>query len=545
MSAAALVPAPDRELKADRDRFVAFAFAFADLLLEVGADGRIRFAAGAARALAGREAPELIGTSFVDLFGPGDRRTVERVVLACRGGERVGAVSLRLARSGVPASISACGLPGREDTVHVAVAHGRAHAVDGAAAPRRDAVSGLLEAEDFSSAAADALENARALRQDVRLTLVRLCGVEALRARAGEGAVDHLFAEIGAFLNAHAMHGAAGRMGPDRCGVVHSAARPLDVAAETAGVLRAGGYPADLVTVDRSTVDLAAEGLAPADAAKALAFTLRRFAESEHFEPHSLAEAFRELVDDTVQRVTRLRALVDDERFEVAFQPIVRLADGRVAHYELLARVEARSPAEIIRFAEGIGMIDDLDLSICGRAVAHLQSPAARGGAPIAVNLSGGSLQSAAFTKSLLVLLERSRVPAAKLLFEITESAQIVDLEPVRRFVAELRRLGHGVCLDDFGAGAASFTYLQALPVDYVKIDGAYVGRLCENPRDRAIIKGMTAMCRDLGIHTIAEMIEREGQLDALLDLGVDLGQGFLFGQPQRRPLALPRPRAA
>jgi EAL domain-containing protein (putative c-di-GMP-specific phosphodiesterase class I) len=544
MHAAALVPAPERELKADRDRFVAFAFAFADLLLEVGADGLIRFAAGAARALTGREAAALLGTSFDLLFDPAARRMAGRVVQACRGGERVGAVSLQLAHSGIVASVSACGLPGREDTVHVAVAHRRVHALDGPDL-RRDPVSGLLEAEEFTSAAVEALENARALRQDVRLTLVRLCGVEALRARAGEGAVDRLFAEIGAFLNAHALRGAAGRVGADRCGVVHEAARPLDVAAETAGLLRAGGYPADLVTVDKNTVDLVEDGLAPADAAKALAFTLRRFAENERFEPQSLAEAFRALVDDTVRRVTRLRALVDDESFEVAFQPIVRLADGRVEHYELLARIEARSPAEVIRFAEGIGMIEDLDLSICGRAIAHLQSPASRGGAPLAVNLSGGSLQSAAFMKSLLVLLERSRVPAAKLLFEITESAQIADLQPVRDFVEELRRLGHGVCLDDFGAGAAAFTYLQALPVDYVKIDGAYVGRLCESPRDRAIIKGMSAMCRDLGIHTIAEMIEREAQLDALVELGIELGQGFLFGQPQRRPLSRPHQRAA
>jgi EAL domain-containing protein (putative c-di-GMP-specific phosphodiesterase class I) len=212
-------------------------------------------------------------------------------------------------------------------------------------------------------------------------------------------------------------------------------------------------------------------------------------------------------------------------------------------HYELLARVEDRSPLEIIRFAEGIGMIEDFDLSVCGRAVAHLQSPAARGGAPLAVNLSGGSLQSTGFTKSLLVLLEKARVPASKLLFEITESAQIDDLGPVRDFVVELRRIGHSVCLDDFGAGAASFSYLQALPVDYVKIDGAYVGRLCESPRDRAIIKGMSSMCRDLGIHTIAEMIEHERQLDALLELGVEFGQGYLFGRAQRRPLARPRPR--
>lgn len=539
MLVAAIAPTSERDLKADRDRFVAFAFAFADLLVEVSAGGVIRFAAGAARSLAGREAAELVRTPFAELFHPDDRVAAERLLRGCRGGERRGALSLRLARSGVLAWVSACALPGRTDAVHVAVADRRVLApVAAASAPRRDPASGLLEAEDFAAAAADALGEARGLRQDVQLTLVRLCGLDALRARAGEGAVDRLFAEIGAFLNAHALRGAAGRMGPDRCGVVHAAETTLDIAAEAAGALRAGGLPPDLVTVEDRRIALGSEGLAPADAAKALAFTLRRFAENEPFEGDSLAEAFRALVDDTVSRVTQLRALVGEDSFEAVFQPIVRLADGRVSHYEVLARVEASSPADVIRFAEGIGMIEELDLAVCSRAMALLESERGRRLPSLAVNLSGGSVQSAAFVRSLLLLLERSRVLPAQLLFEITESAAITDLGSVRDFVTELRARGHSVCLDDFGAGAASFSYLQALPVDYVKIDGAYVGRICDNARDRAIVKAITSMCRDLGIRTVAEMIEREAQLDQLLELGVGLGQGYLFGKPQRQPFA-------
>src|SRR5690606_33635452 len=212
--------------------------------------------------------------------------------------------------------------------------------------------------------------------------------------------------------------------------------------------------------------------------------------------------------------------------------------DGRVSHYEVLARVAASSPTDVIRFAEGIGMIEELDLAVCSRAIALLESEHGRRLPSLAVNLSGGSVQSAAFVKSLLLLLERSRVPPSQLLFEITESAAIDDLGSVRDFVAELRARGHSVCLDDFGAGAASFSYLQALPVAYGKIDGAYVSRICENARDRAIVKAITSMCRDLGIRTVAEMIEREAQLDQLLELGVGLGQGYLFGKPQRRPFA-------
>jgi EAL domain-containing protein (putative c-di-GMP-specific phosphodiesterase class I) len=536
-TAVAAAPPLDRELKADRDRFVAFAFAFADLLIEVGPEGRIEFAAGAARGLTGREAAELAATPFAELFAPRDREPAERLLAAARGGNRTGAIVLRLAATGAGASVSSCALPGRA-VVYVAIAHRAAAAIAGA---ERDLASGLLAAEPFAEAAAAAVEEARSLRRDVQLSLIRLCGLDALRARAGESAVDALFAEIGAFLELHAVGGAAGRVAEDRCGVVHEAATPLDVAGETAGVLRAGGHPPGIVAVEQRSIGLDSDGLAPPDAAKALAFTLRRFADNEPLELGTLGEAFRALADDTLSRVEHFRGVVSDDNFDVAFQPIVRLADGRVEHYEVLARIDAgRSPLEVIRFAEGVGMIEWFDLSVCGRALEHLR--AAPGAAPIAVNLSGGSLQSPGFVMALLGLLERAAIPGRRLLFEITESAQITDLAPVRHLVERLRGLGHAVCLDDFGAGAASFAYLQALPVDYVKIDGSYIGRICESARDRAIVRAIAGMCRDLGIRTIAEMIESEAQLDLLQELGIDLGQGYLFGRPQPRPAA-PRQR--
>jgi len=96
-----------------------------------------------------------------------------------------------------------------------------------------------------------------------------------------------------------------------------------------------------------------------------------------------------------------------------------------------------------------------------------------------------------------------------------------------------LRGRGHKVCLDDFGAGAASFSYLQAFLVDYVKIDGAYIGRILANFRDRTIVKAMVQMCSELGISTIAEMIETKEQAGSLIGLGVGYGQGYLYGKPQ------------
>src|SRR3546814_8686804 len=132
-----------------------------------------------------------------------------------------------------------------------------------------------------------------------------------------------------------------------------------------------------------------------------------------------------------------------------------------------------------------------------------------------------------------------------QLIFEITESTQITNLVHAAAAVRQLRDDGHSVCLDDFGAGAASFPYLQALDVDYVKIDGAYVKALQtkEYERDRAILKGMVWLCKELGIGTVAEMVEPEDQAGLLRDFGIDYGQGYLFGRPepemQMEPLRL------
>ena len=152
--------------------------------------------------------------------------------------------------------------------------------------------------------------------------------------------------------------------------------------------------------------------------------------------------------------------------------------------------------------------------------------------------LSGRSLGSDAFIGALQGLL-RSRSDQSRLLFEITETMEIADLPRAERIIQDFRRAGHKVCLDDFGAGAASFPYLQAFTIDFVKIDGAYIGRMLETVRDHAILKAMVGLCRNLSIATIAERIETEAQAERLARLGVRYGQGFLFGRPAPTPKVL------
>jgi EAL domain-containing protein (putative c-di-GMP-specific phosphodiesterase class I) len=114
----------------------------------------------------------------------------------------------------------------------------------------------------------------------------------------------------------------------------------------------------------------------------------------------------------------------------------------------------------------------------------------------------------------------------------------------VSHVVRGLRDAGHKVCLDDFGAGASAFHYLRALEVDVVKIDGVYVRDALKTGKGQAFLKAMTGLCNDLGIATVAEMVESTNALAFLRACGVAYGQGYLFGRPSEdiRDFSRPRP---
>ena len=119
-----------------------------------------------------------------------------------------------------------------------------------------------------------------------------------------------------------------------------------------------------------------------------------------------------------------------------------------------------------------------------------------------------------------------------ELMFEVTESAKITDLDATNTVIQSIRGLGHHVCLDDFGAGAAAFQYLRALQVDYVKIDGIYVREALTKPNAPAFLRAMASLCKELGIETVGEFVETDEIAKFLVQVGVQFGQGYLFGKP-------------
>jgi len=235
-----------------------------------------------------------------------------------------------------------------------------------------------------------------------------------------------------------------------------------------------------------------------------------------------------------VARADQVRRALAEDRFTLYWQPIIELAGSEATQYELLLRMIGTDgaivpPGAFIEVAERFGLIRDLDRWVIRHAIKLL---AERPDVRLEVNVSGSSLSDA----ELPFFVERELVGAGvdpgRLVFEITETSAIADMEQAREFAERLTRLGCRFALDDFGAGFSSFHYLKHLPIDYLKIDGEFVRGLASSPADRVVVKAMVDIARGLGMKTIAEFVEDAETVTLLRELGVDYSQGYHHGRP-------------
>ena len=533
-----------RHLRAERDRFVGFAFAAGELLLEVAPDRRITFAAGAVKSITGADPPLVVGRAIGSLFAAGELRLLDHALRHAKGKGPLEPVVLTIERGpgdAVRVVLTGRQLPGKDESLYLVVNRVGAQTAPALFDARHDAETGLLDRQSFGHAA-KLLIGSEDRPQDLSLALVQVQGIQDLRTRSGDDAVNALLREIAAVLRLNAVDGtAAGRLSADKFGVVRSAAAGTGaLKPEIERLVRACDPQGEMVQVHERDVQLATAGLTPADIARALAYTLGRFvSDSGEFSLPTLVEGFRAQIAETVSCMSQIKSVVLAKKIDVAFQPIVHLHGRAIHHYEMLARFEANaSPYQLINFAEQIGLIEDIDLFICQRGISVLAGLRS-GTVSIAINISARSLGSDMFVQSLIGLCEQHPALRDRLLFEVTESAAIKDLARAGRILTQLREAGHRICLDDFGTGSSSFPYLQALTVDFVKIDGSYVERMAMSRKDRSILVAMVSMCKELEVETIAEKIEHEDQARTLLELGVGYGQGYLFGRPAVAPTGL------
>ncbi len=260
--------------------------------------------------------------------------------------------------------------------------------------------------------------------------------------------------------------------------------------------------------------------------------------------PGSVTEAvivFRPLMGDAPalgaddEDLEQLSAALGEGRAFVALQPIVDAQTRAVARYECLLRLRARdgatlAPARFVEAAERAGMAGTLDLAALDLGLAA-QSIV---NAPVAVNVSGGTLADQAATDAFLSRVQAAGSAVARnLTVEITETFALNDFTRCRAFADDLRSLGARLALDDFGAGYTSLRTLRTLSLDEVKIDGSYVRDVAVRGDQQLFVRALRDLAFGLGLSTVAEHVADPADAAHLRAIGVDHLQGYLFGAPQ------------
>ena len=248
---------------------------------------------------------------------------------------------------------------------------------------------------------------------------------------------------------------------------------------------------------------------------------------------------------DTALRRLELKAdlqrAVENEEFVLHFQPVIRLATGDIAGFEALVRWNHPTrglvmPLDFIALAEETGLVVQIGTWVLREACRQgeaLQRMVPEGAAlHIAVNLSARQLQRPEIVREIAQMLLETGLPPGCLVLEITESVMMQDMALSNERLTQLKHLGVLLAVDDFGTGYSSLNYIRRFPVDILKVDKSFVDGVSEGGEESALTAAIIELAGILNLRPVAEGIERADQLDKLLELRCELGQGYYFSRP-------------
>jgi diguanylate cyclase (GGDEF)-like protein len=245
-------------------------------------------------------------------------------------------------------------------------------------------------------------------------------------------------------------------------------------------------------------------------------------------------------LSQTNETVSLIKDALEGNGFLLYFQPVVRLEDNRIEHYEALIRLKSNdviiTPDVFLPAAEQFGLMPQIDRWVVRHVLYNLQKNSE---IRVFVNLSGYSLAD----EALLIYIEDSimqyGIEPGRIGFEITETSVIRDLKLAQEWINRLKAYGCCFSLDDFGAGFNSFSYLRNLPVNQLKLDGTFISSLDSDLTLRYLVQAMYDLAKALNLETVAEFVESAETVQILKEIGVTYGQGYYLGKPGPEFLAM------
>jgi EAL domain-containing protein (putative c-di-GMP-specific phosphodiesterase class I) len=243
----------------------------------------------------------------------------------------------------------------------------------------------------------------------------------------------------------------------------------------------------------------------------------------------------------TIQLEAKLEQALERNEFRLEYQPQINIDNGAVAGFEALLRWQPKgahdvSPWEFIPLLESSGLINRVGAWIIDTACAHwrewterrLVSPEAR----LGINVSACQFAEGNLVQLLEEALRKYNLDPASIEIELTESAVMLDTHRTRKALRQIRRLGIGLSMDDFGTGYATMAYLRRFRFDTLKIDRSFIQRIRTKKKDLAIAMSMIQLAHILELRTVVEGVETPEQLASLRRMGCGVAQGHYFARP-------------
>jgi len=522
------------EIKKERERFVAFAFAAAEIFFEIDYLGVVAFEGGASDRLSPDGKP-LVGRPFLDVVHDDDREFLSAMLSHISHKGRMGPLPLRFKgqqNADLALRLFALQMPSEKPRTFIAL---RSAPLSAAVSDNKvDPATGLFDKDNFLEMAAKTMQEDGG---NLFMTAVQVDGLQEAREAYGDSHGEQLLKRVAAHMRSLSVDGsAAGQIGDAQFAFLH---RGKEDGAALSKSLSSGNPKEKLAT--RATTIKADSTDSEGEVIRTLGYVLQKFMQDpENCSFDGLAAAYDQMATETSAKMTEIRAMIEARNFNMVFQPVVRLDSRDISHHEVLSRFdEARgeATADVFKFVEDVGLIEEFDLALVMKGVDYIRKMKNLGTPlSLALNISGRSLDVGTLGEKIIDVLLKSKDVARNIVIELTETKIIQNLEKVEQILARLKEAGYRICLDDFGAGASGYQYLRVFNVDMVKIEGSYISEMNKPDYRPTFLMSMVRLCEDLKVEAIGEHIETKFQADFLKSLGVKYGQGYYFARPTTTP---------
>jgi len=538
----------------------------ADAVISADQDRRITYMNGAAERLTLWSQTEAAGRCLTDVLSmeqeSRDRSVLDKLSNILAGDELSGPAAgvVLQRRDGAAVVIHERAAPIRDRDGHAIgivlvlrdITHERALAARLEHQAAHDPLTGLANRREFEARLTAAIEDRRVRGTEYALLYLDLDQFKVINDTCGHAAGDGLIRKIAWLISDQVRNSdVLARLGGDEFGALLRNIRGDDAVALAEGIRRriaelrydwdgrifAVNCSIGVIVID-DTLATVGDALSAADQACYLAKDNGRN-RVQLYRPDDQQVKTRH---GEMRWVERLNVALDSGSFVLVAQeirpigppPVIGSRLSPLLRFELLLRMVAPDgtwipPMAFIPAAERYGLMPRVDRWVIAQACRELAALRSTGRRlPVCmINLSGASVSDPSLADYINNCLRQYSLPGPQIGFELTETAAIGNLASASQLMTRLRGLGSPIALDDFGSGMSSFSYLKALPIDFLKIDGAFVRDVSTDPVDRAVVEAIQRIGRVMGIQTIAESVENEEALRALTEIGVDYAQGM------------------